>query len=270
MKIGKYSSINQTIEIEKNDIVEENQIISATQHYVGCLADINGDEEPDGIIYADLAYGKISNNQNWGNVNGIYNIPKVEDVSILKKYIITKSKITGKFGPESRNVISVMPDSTGEERFYVMSLNNEGNTSFYWYYNFDTNTTNKEDWGSFTSPEFGRGRENTKKMLEKWNSNGYGIKDETYDLWRFIKMAERENEPKWFIPSKEEWSAFAGELEITSDNYKEIYNLGDGYWSSSQRFSEYGIEAWDIYFERGNMFSMDPNYKSLVRLSTTF
>ena len=72
----------------------------------------------------------------------------------------------------------------------------------------------------------------------------------------------------WFIPSKEEWSAFGEELGITKSNYSYSANgLSDGYWSSSQS-NAVTRSAWYANFKHGAMYYGYNN--SYVRLATTF
>lgn len=63
-----------------------------------------------------------------------------------------------------------------------------------------------------------------------------------------------------------EWSAFAGELEITSSIY-ENKKLKEYYWSSTQH---YLYSVWSIGFSSDyvNGINIDANY--YVRLGTTF
>ena len=75
----------------------------------------------------------------------------------------------------------------------------------------------------------------------------------------------------WFIPSKEEWSAFGEELGITKNNYN-AKGLSSSYWSSSQ-YTTTANYAWYAYFSRGYMdydLNRDINSYGYVRLATTF
>ena len=69
------------------------------------------------------------------------------------------------------------------------------------------------------------------------------------------------------LPSKEEGSAFGGQLGITTSNYSSTYGLSDCYWSSTEYDSFY---AWYARFGIGYMnidYETDTNY---VRLCATF
>lgn len=94
----------------------------------------------------------------------------------------------------------------------------------------------------------------------------YGDKDQCSghkDMWGQI---QGEFAKGWFVPSKEEWSAFAEELGITDSNYTSK-GLSDWYWSSSQLGTG---NAWDANFGSGSMSYGDVNRNNYVRLSATF
>ena len=109
-----------------------------------------------------------------------------------------------------------------------------------------------------------------KVMIEKWNNgtsgtNPYGAPNDK-DLWKYIQNDVTGTGKRWFIPSKAEWSAFGGELGITSRNYSSK-GLNSCYWSSSQYDTS---NAWSAYFGNGYMdYSIVNNY-FYVRLATTF
>ena len=119
------------------------------------------------------------------------------------------------------------------------------------------------DYNVCTSTAFGSGLENTKNMMNLWNAtepkygNRNACKDHD-DVWSIIDLNLY---PIWFIPSKEEWAAFAGELEI--DNYKK-HGLGDYYWSSSL-YNE--AVAWRVHFFGELMHQELVNNALCVRLS---
>ena len=84
-------------------------------------------------------------------------------------------------------------------------------------------------WEGEGSNDFGQGQAKTKTMVTKWNEEAYGEKDkgdEYKDLWGIFKHASNVTgtvDPnKWFVPSKGEWSAFAGNLGINSENYADL------------------------------------------------
>ena len=228
--------------------------ISTTESYVGYYADVDGDGTPDGIIFADLLKGNTEGKSPWGNSDGAYTIPTITSA---KSYTISQEKYTeGKFG--EKEIITAR--GSGADRFYVMSLTDLN--GYNWY---NSAWKNMSDYSTYTSKDFGSGKENTEKMITKWNASGYGAQDNK-DLWKHIQDVAGEGK-KWFVPSKGEWSAFGGELGITSSNYSSK-GLRDYYWSSSQCSTS---SAWRAVFLRcymdGDSVSLDINY---VRLATTF
>ena len=70
----------------------------------------------------------------------------------------------------------------------------------------------------------------------------------------------------WFVPSIDEWAAFAGQLGITKSNYSSK-GLSGWYWSSSQYNTNnaYYVNLFDGLVNINYVNS--PNY---VRLSATF
>ena len=147
----------------------------------------------------------------------------------------------------------------------LTDLNVGGYSTYYWY---NSAYGKMSDYSTYTSKDFGSGKENTRKMIEKWKlgtNGGYGAQNDR-DLWKHIQDVAGEGK-KWFIPSKAEWSAFGGELGITKSNYSSK-GLRDYYWSSSQCSTS---SAWRAVFLRcymdGDSVSLDINY---VRLATTF
>ena len=130
------------------------------------------------------------------------------------------------------------------------------------------------DYATATSTAFGTGKANTLKMIEYWNAKTpYGTQN-TRDLWGVIKNSENydivksvNDSKKWFVPSKDEWSAFGSNLGITSDDYNSKYGLSRFYWSSSQ---DHTNSAWDANFKNGFMNGGLVNCNGYVRLSATF
>lgn len=233
---------------------------------VGYYADINGDGTIDGIIYADLAVGNTTDGK-WTDNDGLYTIPKIEDDSKLKEYYVSKEEYTeGKFG--KKPVLTPLTGSTGDNRFYIMSLNDivkDEKSTFDWYnaaYSYGMN-----DYATTTSGEFGKGKINTISMIEKWNSKKYGEQNTCSnhkDVWGQIQAEVTEG---WFVPSRGEWSAFAKELGITKTDYNSKYGLSDWYWSSSQSLTD---RAYYTNFNRGYLKHSNVNNYNYIRLSTTF
>ena len=111
-------------------------------------------------------------------------------------------------------------------------------------------------------------------MISKWNSSSYGAQDDGRytDVWGLSTVQSKINaNPAWFIPSREEWAAFAGELGITSSKYSSK-GLSYSYWSSSQSNT---VQAWIALFSNGFMDYNDVNYGNVyngtyVCMGTTF
>ena len=136
-------------------------------------------------------------------------------------------------------------------------------TYFDWY---NSAYRKMSDYSTYTSKDFGSGKENTRKMIEKWNNKGYGEQNQCAshkDMWGQIQTEVNNG---WFVPSKGEWSAFGGELGITSRNYSSK-GLNSWYWSSSQNDTG---SAWDAIFSIGYMGIGIVNCCTYVRLATTF
>ena len=266
----KYNSIDEYLAKDKTEA------ITTTKSYVGYYADINDDGTVDGVIYADLAFDA---NGTWPSAFSCTFSYKAS--SNLKNYTISTKTYEGQttagtytakgFGEKS---VLVPNGEIGNDRFYVMALEDftDGtNTKFYWYYNAGGKMS---DYDTATSTAFGTGKANTLKMIEYWNAETPYGKQNTRDLWGVIQNSENydivesvNDSKKWFVPSKDEWSAFGSNLGITSDDYNSKYGLYDYYWSSSQFDTFY---AWLAYFSNGYLNLGNVSYGNCVRLSATF
>lgn len=246
---------NELAGIEAEEQVPDNAI-SKTETKVGYYADVDGDSQPDGVIYADLAVAKTGE---WKDEDGTYSY---ETITNTKDYYVSQTNYEGPFG--TKDVLTAI-DGDGEDRFYVMALEDFNVDETYCWY--DDAYGNMHKFTTGLSTDFGTGRTNTESMVEKWNTNTYGNQnnDETYlDMWAVI---QQEVANGWFVPSKGEWCAFGDNLEITSDNYTN-YNLVEWYWSSSQLYT-YDM-AWCACFDLGYVNYSAVNLNRSVRLSTTF
>ena len=272
-KDGKYSGIKAS-EIYNGSFGTENppdtkEPISKEESYVGYFVEIDGEY---GIIYADLAKGNTGSGQ-WNGEDGQYTIPQESDVNTLKDYYVIEESYTGsKF--DAKPVLAPIENQEGKkDRFYVMALNDIGNQvdnePYYWYsaaydYNDGQGITEYE---TVTSTGFGTGKTNTETMIEKWDSEAYG--EQNYescgDMWGIDELKTK-SEKGWFVPSKEEWSAFAEELGINDSNY-ENEGLYHGYWSSSLADS---TNAWYAGFFKGCMGYDILGNACCVRLSVRF
>ena len=143
-----------------------------------------------------------------------------------------------------------------------MALNNIDSSTHYWYYNAYGKLDNTI---SFSENDFGKGRENTEYVNNKWNDSSlpWGAHNSN-DMWGLI---QDEVSDGWFVPSKSEWAAFAKAFDITSSNYPSKYGLSDIYWSSSQRITN---RAYGADFGSGSIGGTSVNRDCCVRLATTF
>ena len=244
--------------------------ISKSTSYVGYYADIDADGTVDGVIYADLAKGdNVEKKWNNDDSDSKYTIPTV--IEGLKDYYISKTNYKANEGFGTKDVIS--PTGTGKDRFYIMALTDidgkRDGTYYDWYNAADGQIS---DYATTTSGDFGKGKSNTTTMIAKWNAKAYGDQDKCSqghkDMWGQIQ--EKVNNG-WFVPSRAEWSAFGGELDISEDSSNEKYYKNFGlsffYWSSSQRGAN---DAWCAIFDFGYMTNYCVNYGRYVRLSATF
>ena len=227
--------------------------VPLNESQVGKYVDIDGDGIPEGVIFADLAVGDSGQ---WGDKDfkEKYKIQMIKDG--LRDYIVVgeyDDQINGK-----QEVLAPILD--GEDRFYIMALNNVSKDQYSWY-----NSAYSEkmlDYEKATSEIFGSGKQNTLNMIEKWNKEDYGAQDSD-DMWSLIQ--EQVNDG-WFIPSIDEWCAFTEQLGITESNHSSK-GLPGWYWSSSQynASNAYYINLYDglVNINYVNSF----NY---VRLAATF
>ena len=245
-------------EIYTGEITENGETtvetIATDTSYVGYYADLNGDGEPDGIIYADLAVG----GEGTYGTDGAYKYEK--ETEGLKSYKICNENGTG-FGTWKNSVISEVEGSGTKDRFYVMALDNITSIECYWY--FEALNEGISDYSTVTSSDFGKGKTNTAVMIEKWKAKTYGNQNNC-DMWKKV-IEERVNDG-WFVPSRGEWGAFAKNLNILSNNY-EKYGLSYDYWSSSLRDDEV---AWSIDFNIAGVNYKDVQSDQHVRLSAIF
>ena len=261
IKVEAYDKANNKGTDTKNVETAEIPSIPENTSYTGYYADVDGDKEPDGVIYADLAFSKSGQ---WGDENGVYSYSAKTN---LKEYYVSKEDYNGNFG--TKDVLTVKEESAGEERFYVMALEEFNERKAYcWYYDAYRNMR------EVTSEDFGTGRENTKTMIRIWNNEEYGEQDigERNDIWGAIQTAVGDiNNPTWFVPSKGEWGAFGDNLGITKQIIGD-YGLPNGCWTSSQIGTK---SAWLSFFRFGYLTDLqvnndDSSWGLYVRLSTTF
>ena len=266
-----YNSVDEYL-IASGNKEKPVEVISKTENYIGCYADVDGDGDVDGVIYADLAVGNTKEGQ-WTHPSCSYAIPKETDLTLLKDYYIS-GRYDGAFNEEGEPKEVLTATGEGKDRFYVMALEDfrEEGSLYYWYYS----AGDGEGAEIVTAGGFGTGKANTISMIEKWNASAFGTQNggvEYKDVWGPIQdsaeydiVEEANDSGKWFVPSMSEWYAFAGELEIAEDCYGSFL-LEPNYWSSSQydatdtRYMELSTECF------GSSFNASYN---CIRLSVTF
>ena len=247
--------------------------ISETESFVGYYADTDGDNEPDGIIYVDLADTEHTsgrwNNNSWSDWEYT---PVTEG---LKQYEIISESFTGFGGQWTKPVLKKIDGSEGADRFYVMALEDIDNETHYWWkdaYGKLDSTYNVEKTAIDFTIDNSKptGLVNTERMMEcykKGEINGTTVSKDENDMWGLI---QNEVDRGWFVPSKSEWAAFGtfayDELGVNTNNYPE-YGLSDGYWSSSQNSTS---RAYTAYFDLGYFSGGSVRNSFCVRLSTTF
>ena len=263
LKVVVKDNAGKTTE-KSTTITTEKEIILENTSYVGYYADVDGNGSVDGVIYADLAIGgsgiwNLVENSTYDRT-GTYTIPKGSN---FKKYEISKKNYTDDFG--TKDVIK-LSNTSGNERFYIMALEDVDSSYHHWY---NAATGNMSDYTTATSTSFGRGKQNTIKMIAKWNSSSYGEQNSGShaDVWGLSTVQSKINtDPAWYVPSREEWAAFGGELGITKTNYANKGLMRD-YWSSSQGTTSF---VWGIQLRSGYIYYSDVVNSMYVRLGTTF
>ena len=242
--------------------LDEDLQISAKNVYYADL-DSSGEITVDGVIFADLAGEEESGE--WGsNGWGVYTIPAGTG---FKQYYVKGEYTDSYFG--TGKVIAPMEGTSGNDRFYVMALEdiNERKT-FCWYY-AASGKLDKTVGGS--ENDFGEGRGNTEYVNLKWNdpnlpwgAHSNNPNPNVDDIWEEI---QEEIADGWFIPSKSEWSAFSEAFDITESNYSGTFGLKDNYWSSSQSDTSYAYHVDFINCSIGRYSVYNVRY---VRLAATF
>ena len=261
------------------------------EDYRGYYADVDGDGTVDGIIYADLGaniqYPQsgvwYNEKKNLGQGYGTYLYDKA--TGNLNEYIISNNAYKKNDGFGENKIVKLKKDNNNP-RFYVMALEDFATTdyqTFYWYKNASGKMSTYAD---DTKPDFGKGYENTGKIIGIWNegeSGKYTAAQDNRDIFKHIQEKYNSKE-KWYIPSSGEWGAFAdylkkkttnplthdyesGSYVANSGNYKSLYGLSKRYWSSSQNNSLYALRT---SFDGGYMILNSVDSTNCVRLGATF
>ena len=243
-------------------------------------ADLDGDGTADGIIVADISKDSTDTTtykgkNPWGNRNGSFSYTEKET---SREYSENTYEYTNADGYKVKGTLITCTNNTGIPRYYVLSLANYDANGHYWYKNAYGKMSDSTSTSKFTSEDFGKGKENTEKMIERMKNHSDTSKYEydygepttgtNADIWNIIEDKVKEG---WFVPSKAEWAAFASYLNTsktsTDTNYYVNYRLNNWYWSSSQYDSS---GAWGVGFDYGFMGGDGVNSSDSLRLCATF
>jgi len=235
-------SKTQTIMIANLAILPGSTILRANARKISVsglkYADLDGDGIADGIIVADISKDSTD----------------TKVTSRLRGYSENTYKYTNADGTQVDGTLIKCTNNTGTPRYYILSLADYDGNFHYWYKNAKGNMS---DYSTFTSKDFGKGKENTEKMIDRMKNhsdsqyNGVDYGEATTgtnaDIWNIIEDKVKEG---WFVPSKAEWSTFMTNLKaqgLTTSNYQSSFGLHNYYWSSSQYDD---INAWCVDFIR--------------------
>ncbi len=271
-------------DINENYCTSVEDRISKTESYVGYYADVDDDGIIDGVIYADLAKGDNVEKKWNNNSDSTYTIHSI-DAKDLKEYKIKTSSFpegvsedifkTGKTTEEV--IVPTLQSSKLKSRFYIMALKDVTPNKVYYWYNGAYNKIS--DYNSTTSEDFGKGKENTDTMIEKWNNKVYDLQ-KSDDIWGIIQgksvndngeVVNDETKTNyyakgWYVPSRAEWSAFANELKIDETEYNN-FGLNYCYWTSSLKDT---YRAFSASFTNGGISFMSVGGSYCVRLGMNF
>ena len=206
--------------------------VPLNESQVGKYVDIDGDGIPEGIIFADIAVGGEGC---FGYDQGTYKITALKEVmkDYTKEYVI-KGKFSHKLNGEQEMLTPILD---GFERFYIMALEDVDEDTFYFY-----KMSSKEKFEFQTEDiKFSTGKKNTTRLMNSWNKEKYGPKHPN-DIW---EHAKKKIQKGWFIPSIDEWCAFADQLDINNENH-EKKGLRDDYFSSSQ-YNDFSYFSLSFY-----------------------
>ena len=277
-------SKTQTITIANLAILPGSTILRANAPKISVpglkYADLDGDGIADGIIVADISKDSADTTtykgkNPWGNSNGSFSYTKKETSELREYSENTSYKYTNADGYKVDGTLIKCKNNTGTPRYYVLSLADYDANGHYWYKNASGKMS---DYSTFTSKDFGKGKENTEKMIDRMKNHSdtskykYDYGEPTTgtnaDIWNIIEDKVKEG---WFVPSKAEWAAFASYLNTsktnTDTNYYVNYGLNSWYWSSSQ-YDDDG--AWVVGFIVGDMYGTIVGDTDSLRLCATF
>ena len=245
-------------------------------------ADLDGDGIADGIIVADISKDSTDTTtykggNPWnGDSDSSFSYTKKETSELREYSENTSYKYTNADGNTVEGTLITCTNNTGIPQYYVLSLADYDGYAHYWY---KEAYGKMSDYSKFTSKDFGKGKENTEKMIDrmknhsdsKYNGVDYGepTTGTNADVWNIIEDKVKEG---WFVPSKEEWNTFMINLKaqgLTTSNYSSSFGLGIWYWSSSQRSND-TRGAWYVNFDSGYLNHPNVSNTYGLRLCATF
>ena len=268
-----------------NKAVNENDLKTAQEAVVAWLgdrwvSDIDGDGIADGIIVADISQESTDTTNTykggnpWGDSWGSFSY--TAQTTGLKSYSEdTSYKYTNPDGSQVDGTLITCTNNSGTPQYYILSLANYDSNTHYWYKNAYGKMS---DYSKFTSQDFGKGKENTEKMIDRMKNHsdtskysvdyGEATTGTNADVWSIIQDKANEG---WFVPSRVEWAAFASYLNPSNTsgdaNYYVNYGLSSWYWSSAQYNTN---NAYEVLFINGDMNCSTVRNYSYVRLASTF
>ena len=226
--------------------------------YLASLGDETEDEKKTIKEEYNSATGtdKIGLSWQYGIKSGIaevekYTIPTKTNLNTYEFIKDTDGSIKQFEGPfGTRGMLHKKSTVTDGDRFYVMALANIDDKTHTWY----SNAFGKmNDYSTYTSTEFGQGKENTRKMIARGNNNGkdpydssntsdYGALSDT-DVWKVIQTQASKG---WFVPSRDEWNAFGAFFKVGGEysNQRIDGNTFDESYKTDHTYSDYKLSAW--------------------------
>lgn len=192
--------------------------------------------------------------ENGGGIS--YTIPNETN---LKEYYIKGEYSDPNLG--TRKVIAPVEGTSGNDRFYVISLEDfNSGTSYCYFAGFKYLYLDVTPEGE----DFGKGEKNTQDMMNLWKrETGYQNMGNWDDIFGAMQT---EYNNGWFIPSKSELAALSNELNVTESTYNEL-GLNYGYWSSSSYSS---TRTYYARFVFGQMSNITNDADLHVRLAKKF
>ena len=234
-------------------------LVSKTESQVGKYADIDGDGTVDGIVFAALSSSKTVT---W---HATYDYTaSIKKKTSLKNYYVSQKNYTNALGGTA-DVLT--PIGSGNARFYIIALSDISSNTYHFY----TSATPESmpNYKTLTSKDFGSGKTNTSTLNSLWMNEACGKKNadsNRKDLWSDI---QNQIENGWFLPSLDEWTVFAANLNINDTTNK---GLSENYYSSTiygkiikNEIMFYSLDFTDGCGVRGSGISTTNKHVRLMR-----